>query len=49
MLRPKVIEVRPSDNYELFKTVHTNGFTVEWEQEIDLCPDELYYESVSIK
>jgi hypothetical protein len=33
---------------ELFKTVHTNGFTVEWDQEIDLCPDELYYDSVLI-
>ncbi len=80
MLRPKVIEVRPTENYELylkfnngeekildmkgkinhiffaplknkelFKTVHTNGITVEWDQEIDLCPDEIYYESVAIK
>lgn len=79
MLRPRVIEVKPTENYELylkfnngeekildmkeklnhiffeplkikeiFNTVHTNGITVEWDQEIDLCPDELYYESVSV-
>lgn len=31
---------------EIFKSVHTNGYTVEWDGEIDICPDELYYDSV---
>ena len=28
-----------------FKSVKTNGFTVEWANGQDLCPDELYYSS----
>lgn len=34
---------------KVFKTVHVNGITVEWEGEIDICPDELYYDSEAIK
>ena len=26
-----------------FKSVRTNGYSVEWENGQDLCPDELYY------
>lgn len=79
MLRPKAIDVKPLDNYELlitfnngekklfnlkdrlddvffaplkdkniFRTVHTNGITIEWDGDIDVCPDELYYDSVSV-
>ena len=29
-----------------FKSVKTNGFSVEWENGQDLCPDELYYNSI---
>lgn len=30
------------------KTVRTNGITVEWAEDIDICPDELYFDSVLI-
>lgn len=39
----------PLKDENVFKTVHINGITVEWEGEIDVCPDELYYDSVSVK
>ena len=29
-----------------FKSVKTNGYSVEWENGQDLCPDELYYNSI---
>jgi hypothetical protein len=29
-----------------FKNVFTNGYTVEWPHGQDLCPDELYYDSI---
>ncbi len=38
-------------NRHFFKTVKVNGFSVEWigiNSEIDICPDELYYDSVPI-
>lgn len=28
-----------------FKSVYANGFSVEWANGQDLCPDELYYSS----
>lgn len=31
----------------LFKTVHIAGLSVEWEEGQDICPDDLYYNSVS--
>lgn len=34
------------ENREYFNTVKTNGFTVEWANGQDLCPDELYYNSI---
>lgn len=36
----------PIANPHIFKTVKTNALTVEWLGEIDICPDELYYNSV---
>lgn len=38
----------PLKDERVFKTVHTNGVTVEWDGEIDVCPDELYYDSVLV-
>ena len=29
-----------------FKSVHPNGYSIEWADGQDLCPDELYYTSV---
>ena len=31
-----------------FDRVFVNGYTVEWPNEQDLCPDELYYNSILI-
>lgn len=38
----------PIANPHVFRTVTTNALTVEWLGEIDICPDELYYNSVPI-
>lgn len=32
---------------DYFKTVRVNGYTVEWQDGQDICPDELYYCSKS--
>lgn len=32
------------DSY--FKTVRTNGFSIEWPDGQDICPDDLYYNGV---
>jgi hypothetical protein len=32
-----------------FKSVFTNGYTVEWPHGQDLCPDELYYNSIGVE
>lgn len=32
----------------LFKTVHIAGLGIEWEGGQDVCPDDLYYSSVSV-
>jgi hypothetical protein len=29
----------------VFNTVHPNGISIEWANDIDICPDELYYNS----
>ena len=39
----------PLKDEKVFRTVHANGITVEWEGEIDVCPDELYFNSVFIE
>lgn len=31
-----------------FKSVFVNGYTVEWPHGQDLCPDEIYYNSVEV-
>ena len=31
-----------------FKSVSVNGFTVEWANGQDLCPDELYHDAVPV-
>lgn len=33
---------------EYFKTVRTNGYSVDWENGQDLCPGEIYYCSSSV-
>ncbi len=33
----------------IFSTVKINPITIEWEGGIDICPDELYYNSVLCK
>lgn len=36
------------NNEEYFRTVRPNGYSVEWADGQDLCPDELYYNSVAV-
>lgn len=36
-------------NPDYFKLVKPNGYNVEWPEGQDLCPDELYFNSVSVK
>ena len=31
-----------------FKSVKPNGYSVEWANGQDLCPDELYYSSIAL-
>ena len=31
-----------------FKSVKANGYSVEWADGQDLCPDELYYSSIAV-
>jgi hypothetical protein len=38
----------PIKNKDIFKKVRTNGITLEWLGEIDICPDELYYNSILV-
>ncbi|GHV03001.1 hypothetical protein FACS189485_04990 [Spirochaetia bacterium] len=37
----------PLKNLTIFRSVKINPITVEWLNEIDICPDELYYNSVA--
>lgn len=32
-----------------FKTVRTNGFSIEWQDGQDICPDDLYYNSTAVE
>ena len=54
----RVFDVTPylSDNFfaplrnpAIFQTAKTNPLTVEWAGGIDICPDELYYNSKPIE
>jgi len=38
----------PLQNTAIFKSVKINPLTVEWPGGIDMCPDELYYNSVML-
>lgn len=31
-----------------FQSVRTNGYNIEWANGQDICPDELYYDSIPI-
>lgn len=35
-------------NPTYFKSVFANGYTVEWANGQDICPDELYYNSTTV-
>jgi len=39
---------KPLEDKAVFRTVKPNGITVEWVNEIDICPDELYYDSIPV-
>jgi hypothetical protein len=39
----------PLRNPAIFQSVKVNPLTVEWAGGIDICPDELYYNSVPIE
>ena len=32
----------------VFNTVKANGYSVEWKDGQDLCPDDLYYNSIAV-
>lgn len=36
-------------NKAIFDTVKTNGITIEWIDGLDICPDDLYYNSLLIE
>ncbi len=36
----------PLKDMSKFKTAKINPITIEWDGEIDICPDELYFNSV---
>ncbi len=51
----RLFDVKPylSDNYfapianrDVFNSVKTTPLSIEWMGEIDICPDELYYNSI---
>ena len=35
-------------NIELFQTVKVAGLSIEWQNGVDICPDELYNNSIKI-
>lgn len=52
----KIFDVKPYikgewyselQDIEYFNSVFANGYTVEWPNGQDICPDELYYNSVA--
>lgn len=36
------------EDVKMFNTVHVAGLSVEWAGGQDICPDDLYYSSVSV-
>lgn len=54
----RVFDVKPYFGYAqfnelqkpaLFKTVRVAGLSVEWQNGVDICPDELYYDSAPVQ
>jgi len=39
---------QPIKNQDIFKQVKTNNISIVWLNEIDVCPDELYYNSMPV-
>jgi len=39
----------PLKNTTVFNSVKTNPVSIEWSGGIDMCPDELYYNSIPMK
>ncbi len=33
----------------VFNTVRVSGLSIEWQNGVDICPDELYYDSVPVQ
>lgn len=53
----RIFDVKPYFNFKLFKElqsielfqgVRVAGLSVEWPNGVDICPDELYYDSIPI-
>jgi len=42
------ISFKELQNHDLFKAVRVAGLSVEWPNGVDICPDELYYDSVPL-
>ncbi|MDT3740115.1 MAG: DUF2442 domain-containing protein [Candidatus Kapabacteria bacterium] len=38
----------PLNNKAFFSTARTNGISIEWSDDVDICPDELYYNSTPV-
>jgi hypothetical protein len=54
----KIFDVKPYFEFKpfqaiqtssAFKTVHISGLSVGWKNGVDICPDELYYDSVPVQ
>ncbi|MDR0852952.1 MAG: DUF2442 domain-containing protein [Clostridiales Family XIII bacterium] len=52
-LEKRIFDVKPYSKFPSFEkvfnnfdSVHISGLSVAWENGADICPDELYYESV---
>ena len=45
-LESKYFEPLKKEGY--FRAVRTNDMSVEWPGNIDICPDELYYDSIPV-
>ena len=43
------VQFKELNNEEVFKSVKISGLSVEWDNGADICPDELYYDSVSVE
>ncbi len=54
----KIFDVKPYFDFilfrelqkpDVFKTVDVSGLSIEWQNGVDICPDELYYDSVPVQ